>query len=138
MAAMGFFVGAHAGQEQQLLPELRGRMAVAADQEVREHGGIFEQLDILEGAGDAEPGNAVGRLLRDVLILKEDLSRGRAVNPRDQVEDRAFAGAIGPDDRQDLALLHREADGVDRLQAAKMQRQVFGAEIAHLFRSDFT
>ena len=27
---------------------------------------------------------------------------------------------------------------IDRLQAAEMQRQVFGAEIAHRFRSDFT
>jgi hypothetical protein len=28
--------------------------------------------------------------------------------------------------------------GVDRFQAAEMQRQIFGAEIAHRFRSDLT
>ena len=29
-------------------------------------------------------------------------------------------------------------DGVDRFQAAEMQRDILGAEIAHRFRSDFT
>ena len=113
-------------------------MAVPADQQVGEHGRILEQFDVLEGAGDAELGDAEGRLLGDVLILEINPARGRAVDPRDQVEDRTLAGAVGADDREDLALLHREADGVDRLQAAEMQREIFGAEIAHRFRSDFT
>src|SRR5437879_5397910 len=113
-------------------------MPVTADQEVREHGGVLEQLDILESARDAEPGDAISGLLRDVLILEKNPSRGRAVDARDQVEDRAFAGAVGPDDGEYLALLHSERDSVDRLQAAEMQRKIFGAEIAHRFRSDFT
>ena len=111
---------------------------MTADQEIAQHGRILEQFDVLEGAGDAEAGNVVGRLLGDVLILEEDLARGRRIDPRDQVEDRTLAGAVGADDREDLALLHREADGIDRLQAAEVQGQVFGAEIAHRFRSDFT
>jgi hypothetical protein len=57
---------------------------------------------------------------------------------RDQVEDRALAGAIGADDRKYLALLDSEIHGVDRLEAPEMQREIFGAEIAHRFRSDFT
>src|ERR1700730_3974372 len=113
-------------------------MPVAANQEVREHGGGFEQFDVLEGAGDAEPGDAIGGLLRDVLILEKNPSRGRAVDARDQVEDGTLAGTVRPDDREYLALLHRERDGIDRLQAAEMQREIFGAEIAHRFRSDFT
>ena len=113
-------------------------MAVTADQQVGEHGGVLEQLDVLEGAGDAEPCDVVGRLLGDVLVLEEDLARGRRIDPRDQVEDRALAGAVGPDDREDLAFLHRKTDGIDRFQAAEMQGQVLGAKIAHRFRSDFT
>jgi hypothetical protein len=135
---MAFLGRAHARQEQQFLPEPGGGMAVPADQQIAQHGRILEQFDVLEGAGDAEFGDAEGRLLGDVLILEIDLARGRAVDPRDQVEDRTLAGAVGADDREDLALLHREADGIDRLQAAEMQRQIFGAEIAHRFRSDFT
>jgi hypothetical protein len=97
-----------------------------------------EQLDVLEGAGDAELGDVVGRLLRDVLVLEEDAARGRPVDPRDQVEDRALAGAVGADDREDLTFLDRERDCIDGLETAEMQRQVLGAEIAHRLRSDFT
>src|ERR1700687_4081200 len=113
-------------------------MAVPADQQIAEHGRILEQFDILEGAGDPEFGDAERRLFGDVLVLEIDPARCRAVDPRDQVEDRAFAGPVGTDDRQYLALLYREADGVDRFQAAEMKREIFGAEIAHRFRSDFT
>ncbi len=137
-AAMLLFIGAHARQEQHLLPELGRAMAVTADQQIAEHGRVLEQLDVLEGAGDAEPRDAVGRHFGDVLVLEEDLARGRRVDARDQVEDRAFAGAVRSDDGEDLALLHRKGHRIDRFQAAEMQRDVFGAEIAHRFRSDFT
>ncbi len=113
-------------------------MPVPADQEVGEHGGILEQFDVLERAGDAEFGDAECRLLRDVFILEINAARGRIVDPRNQVEDRALAGPVGTDNRQYLALLDREADGVDRFQAAEMQGQILGAEIAHRLRSDFT
>src|SRR6185295_18351154 len=89
-------------------------------------------------AGDAELGDAEGGLFRDVLILEIDPPRARAVDARDQVEDRAFSRAIGADDGEDFACLHREADRIHRFEAAEMQRDVFGAEIAHRLRSDIT
>src|SRR5258705_4227478 len=113
-------------------------MAVPADQKVAEHSRILEQFDVLERAGDAELRDAECGLVRDVLILEIDPARGRAVDPRDQVEDRTFSRSIGTDDGKYLALLDGEADGVDRLQASEMQGQIFGTEIAHRFRSDFT
>ena len=39
-------------------------MRVPADQQVLQHGGVLEQLDVLEGAGDAERGDLVRRLRR--------------------------------------------------------------------------
>jgi hypothetical protein len=113
-------------------------MPVPADQQVAQHGGILEQFDVLEGAGDAELGDAERGLLGDVLILEENPARGRLVDPRDQIEDRALAGPVGADDLENLALLHGEGDRVDRFQAAEMQRQVLGAEVAHRLRSDLT
>src|SRR5258708_25541772 len=113
-------------------------MPVPADQKVAEHGRILKQFDVLECAGDTELGDAEGGLFGNVLILEINLAGCRAVDPRDQVEDRAFAGTIGADDRENLALLHREADGVDRLQAAEMQRQILAAALTHRLRSAFT
>ena len=136
--AVGFFVAPDVREEKQLLPELGGAVPVPADQKVVEDGGILEQFDVLEGARDPAPGDVVRGLPGNVLILEIERAGGRIVEPRDQVEDRAFAGTVGADDRQDLSLLDSKADGIHRLQAAEAQRQVFGAQIAHLFRSDLT
>src|SRR5258708_22663569 len=113
-------------------------MAVPADQKVAEHRRILEQFDVLERAGDAELRDAECGLVRDVLILEINPARGWAVDPRDQVEDRTFSRPIGADDGKYLALLAGEADAVNLLNATEMQGQIFGAEIAHRFRSDFT
>ena len=128
----------HGGQEQDILPELGGGMAVPADQQVGQHGRILEQLDVLEGAGDAELGDLVRRHLGDVAALEEQLARGRVVEPRDQVEDRGLAGAVGADDGEDLALFDAEAHAVDRLEAAELQGDAVDREEAHRLRSDFT
>jgi hypothetical protein len=47
-------------------------VAVAADQQVLQHRGVLEQLDVLEGAGDAQPRDLVGRHARDLLALEGD------------------------------------------------------------------
>src|SRR6266478_6273416 len=57
--AMGALPGAHRGEEQDLLQEARPSVGVAAQQQVLEHRGVLEQLDVLEGARDAPPGDLV-------------------------------------------------------------------------------
>ena len=66
---------------------------MAADQEIAQHGRIFEQLDVLEGPGNTEHCDVVRRLLGDVLILEEDLARGRGLEPRQHAQQRGLAGA---------------------------------------------
>ena len=138
LAAVFLLGPAHRGQEQNLLPELGGGVAVPAHQQVGQHRGVLEQLYVLKGAGDAEPGDLVRRDLGDVAALEEQLARGRVVEPRDQVEDRRLAGAVGADDGEDLALLDAEAHAVDCLEAAELQRDAVDREEAHRLRSDFT
>ena len=65
---------AHAGEEHQLLPKLSGGMPMTADQQIAEHGGILEQFDVLEGAGNPELGDTEGGRLGDVLILEINLA----------------------------------------------------------------
>ena len=45
------------------LHEVVRAMRVAADQQVLQHGRVLEQLDVLERARDAEPGDLVRRAL---------------------------------------------------------------------------
>jgi hypothetical protein len=51
---------------------------VPADQQVVQHRGVLEQLDVLEGAGDAQRGDAVRRLRGERLAFEIDGAGGRA------------------------------------------------------------
>ena len=125
LVAMVEFGAPHGGQIQQLLHEVRRRMAVPADQKVAQHGRVVEQLDVLEGARDPHLGDVMRRRRGELLAVEHQPARGRVIEPRDQVEDRGLAGAVRADDREDLPLLDGEVDLIDRLQAAELQREVF-------------
>ena len=55
----------------------------------------------------------------------------RQVEAGDQVEQRGLAGAVRSDDREDLALLDRQAHIVDGMHAAERDRQVLGGQDGH-------
>src|SRR3989442_638900 len=87
--------------------------------EVVEHTHALEEGDVLEGAGDAERGD-VGRLeVRPVLAVEDDPSLVRMVEATDRVEQRRLAGAVGTDDRQDLAATDPQAHLVQRHERAE-------------------
>ena len=50
----------------------------------------------------------------EVASVEEDLAAVRLVEPRDDVEERRLAGAVGPDQAADLAQLEVEGDSVER------------------------
>ena len=120
-------------QHQHIVAQQRAVVeAVAPEQQVVEHGAALEQLDVLEGARDAAVHHLVARQARDVLPLEHDAAGRRVEHPCDDVEHRGLAGAVGPDDREHLALLDVEADIADRLHAAEAQRDVLDFEDTHL------
>src|SRR5204862_1364632 len=91
-------------------------------------GGVLEQLDVLEGAGDAAAGDGVGWNAGNVGALEDEPAAGRLVDAADQVEDGAFSRPVGADDGEDLAFLHVEGYAVDRADAAERDRDVVGFE----------
>ena len=111
-------------------------MAVATDQQILQHRGVVEQLDVLEGARDAAPGDLLSVELRDLLVLEDDAPGRHVVETADKIEESGLAGAVRADDREDLALGDVERDAVDRLEAAELDRDVFEREIGHRPRSD--
>jgi hypothetical protein len=117
---------------------------VAADQQVLQHRGVLEQLDVLEGARNAQRRNLVrglfGELERPLRSEIGDLAGGGRVDAADQVEHRGLAGAVGADQREHLAALHVEADLVDGQHAAEAHAEVLGRakqDVVHFRRSDF-
>ncbi|MNQ40279.1 hypothetical protein D3C85_539270 [compost metagenome] len=138
-------LGAARGRrEEHLAPEACLPVRVAPDQQVVQHRRMLEQLDVLEGARNAQRGNRVRRLLRERdrparLAMPGDLARGRRVDAADQVEHRRLARAVRADEREHLAAPHVEAHLVDRQHAAEAHAQVFRGKkdvVAHLSRSD--
>src|ERR1700727_3361013 len=92
------------------------------DHDVVEHAHMVEQREVLEGAADAKPWPRIRIERGDVLSAIKQLALGRAVAARDAVDDRGLAGAVGPDDRKQLAGFDAKTDIGERAHAAKAER----------------
>src|SRR5262249_28473035 len=81
---------------------------------------VFEQRELaerprdLERARDALVADGVRGQPADFLAREADRTRGQGQVAGDQVERRALAGAVGPDEAEDLALTHVEGHLIDR------------------------
>src|SRR5581483_10954587 len=62
------------------------------------------------------------------VLAKFDFPRVRARAPRDKIEHRAFAGAVGADDDAQLSLIHVKVEVGNRLKAVKSLVDVFQHE----------
>ncbi len=101
---------------------------VAAQHQVVEHRHLREQLDVLEGAGDPQVGDAIRAHPEEVLAHEPDRPLLGVIHARDAVEDRGLAGAVGTDDGEQLPGLDREAHVVDGGDAGKRQGHVLEIE----------
>src|SRR5690606_28939994 len=80
---------------------------------------VVEELEVLEGAADAELGDLVGDQLVNALSDEADSALVERLITPDEVEERRLAGAVGADQSRDRTGLHREADIPDRAKAAE-------------------
>ena len=64
--------------------------------------------------GDAKLQNATGRGGRDVLPFEDEPAAGRRYKPRDRFQRRGLAGTVGPDQRDEFALVNFERKLADR------------------------
>ena len=97
--------------------------------QVVQHRGIGVERDILESAGDAQRRAFVGRHARDVDAFKADAAGLRRIKAVDAVDEAGFSRAVGSDDGEDLASLDLEVDALQRLDAAKTQRDVIDMQL---------
>src|SRR5262249_3776640 len=102
--------------------------ALQADEDVLENRHRPEDVDVLERAGDAAPHDRVRRLAQEALAREDDRARVGLVEAGDQVEERRLAGAVRPDQPDDLAGLDVERHVVDGDDAAETPPYVLERE----------
>src|SRR5262249_19060921 len=93
-----------------------------------EHGQRREDAEVLEAARDPDAGELARRQAQEVATVEGHRARAGVVDARERVEQRALAGAVGADDREQLATLDLEADAGERGHGAEAQGQVVDAE----------
>src|SRR5436305_629361 len=92
--------------------------------DVVDHGHLAEQLRGLIGAGEPGLCDRARRPAEEILRSKAHHAGVGAIKPADQIEHRAFSGAVRPDDARDLARPGLEADAAHSTHAAETDRQI--------------
>jgi hypothetical protein len=110
---------------------------VAADQQIVKNRGVFEQFDILKRTGNSQVDHLVSRQMGDIFTFKGDPTFGQIVYSADDVENRRFAGPVGPYDGKDRPHFHIKTDAIDRFDAAEIYGDVLRLQNYHCTRSVF-
>src|SRR5437879_2883534 len=117
-------LAAFARKLEERVPDLGLHPDMAADAHVVEAAHVVEEADVLERARDAVARDLVRLETRDVLAVEHDSAAGGLVEAGDVVEEGCLAGAVGPDQREDLAALDVKAHVVNSHKAAKSLGEV--------------
>ena len=94
-------------------------MLLAGENQILPHRQFWKYLQKLEGAADAQTIQLRGSQSGDDLAVDLHLATGRRELTEDAVEERGLAATVRADQAKDFALLHVEADAVDRFDATK-------------------
>jgi hypothetical protein len=78
-----------------------------------------KQLNVLEGPGNAQPGNGIGFFAGYGTALKQNVSPARLIQTGYAVEEGGLSRPVGTDDGKDLTLVHGKTDIFQRPDAAK-------------------
>jgi len=86
---------------------------------ILEHREPVEDIGDLEGPRDASSAYLVSWELTDIFALENDSAPVRAKDACDQIEQGRLAGPVGPDNRDELALLYGQICSIDRQELVK-------------------
>src|SRR5215207_3264004 len=119
------------GQAEEVDQERLPLAQMAADHHVLAGGHAAEDLEVLERAREPLRGEPFGGQARHVLAGERHASAAGAVEPRDDVEERGLAGAVGADDREHLPGHGGKAHAIDGDDAPEGDADVLRDEQAH-------
>jgi len=112
--------------------ELAPRTAMLAHHHVLEHAYLKKQARILKRARHTRLCDLVGLEPADVLSLESHAARFRLEQAGNHIEQSGLSGAVGADDRLDLALVHIERNVVHRDHAPEGPAHVFYFKQRHV------
>src|SRR5262249_55327671 len=92
-----------------------------------------KNLPALGNLADAEIADAVAWPTQDIFAAEHHPAAGRSVHPGERVNQRGFAGAVGPDNGDDGAILNLERYAVECLNVAMEDVELF--DLQHQIRS---
>jgi hypothetical protein len=72
----------------------------------------------------ADLGDPVWRTRQDALAFHQDVAGARLIESGEAIEQRRLAGAVGPDQPEDFALVHVERHAIQRDDAAEHDADV--------------
>jgi hypothetical protein len=104
---------------------------LCGDADVFEHGQFGKNFSDLESPGHAPRHPFMRGQAGDIATVECDAAGSRRKESADQVEERGLAGAIGPDDRAQLALCDVERNVAHRDQIAESLGDVVDVENVH-------
>ena len=104
-------------------------MAVHRHQDIVEDAHTTEELDVLEGAGDAELGDLIGAKMGDDTVLELDTAVGWMIETCHAVENRRLTGSVRADQTVDLSCLNREGHTINGAQATKVNGNLFHGQM---------
>ncbi len=104
----------------------------STDQHVGEHRLAVECNGGLKRASESKPRNLMRAQTLDLAAFELDGSARGVVDTRDAVEQRRLAGAVGPDDRIDLAGLNGKTQIADREQPSVGLADLLALKDRHL------
>ena len=122
------FLAGHPRQSQRTGEKAAAHAAVRAQQHVVEHAHRVEQRQVLEGAADAQRGDAVSRQRTEVQSVEAHAPGVRFVQARHAVEQRRLPGAVRTDQAAHRAALHGEGDAVECDDAAEAHADALDGE----------
>jgi len=88
------------------------------DQQVRVRAHALIDAWHLKGADDAGAGDLAGQELRDLHAVETDRAGALADDPHHRFQRRGLAGAVAPEQGDDLAGIHVEIDAVQDMRLA--------------------
>jgi hypothetical protein len=110
---------ARAAQPDDLLDEICVANRGPSDHNILEHAKPLEERKILKCSSNAEPRQLLCRHLCKFPPVDPDIPPLRAINSADDIEQRAFAGAIRADDRADFSRINGEIKVCNRRYAVE-------------------